>query len=62
MFSKSIKDLRSRMCVELVAGEMNDCLERLQHDAWSTRGEKQGKLDPSLFPKKYNRINMSNVP
>jgi hypothetical protein len=60
--SRSIKDLRSRMCVELVAGEMNDCLERLQHDAWSTRGEKQGKLDPSLFPNTYNRIHMSNIP
>lgn len=60
--SRSINTLRSRMCVELVAGEMNDCLERLQHDAWSTRGEKQGKLNPSRFPRTYNRIHMSNIP
>jgi hypothetical protein len=62
LVSGSIKDLRSQMSVELVVGEMNDCLKRLQHDAWSTRGEKQGKLDPSLFPRIFNRINMSNVP
>jgi hypothetical protein len=60
--SVSIEDLRSQMCVELVAGEMNDCLERLQHDAWTTRGEKQGKLDPSRFPRTYNRVHMSNIP
>jgi hypothetical protein len=40
---------------------MNDCLERLRRNAWSTRGEKQGKFDPSHFPMTYNRINMSNV-
>ncbi|TIA18147.1 hypothetical protein D6C80_03603 [Aureobasidium pullulans] len=60
--SKSIKDIRSRICVELVVGEMNECLERLRYDAWSTRGEKQGKLDPALFPRTYNRVQMSNIP
>ncbi|KAL2030761.1 hypothetical protein VTO58DRAFT_108115 [Aureobasidium pullulans] len=60
--SKSIKDIRSRTCVELVVGEMNECLERLRYDAWSTRGEKQGKLDPALFPRTYNRVQMSNIP
>jgi hypothetical protein len=62
--SKAIKELRSRMCVELVPGEMNDFLERLRHDAWSkgNGGDKQGKFDPSTFPRKYNRIHMSNIP
>lgn len=61
LVSGSIEDLRSQICVELVTGEMNDCLERLRRNAWSTRGEKQGKFDPSHFPMTYNRINMSNV-
>ncbi|THZ64282.1 hypothetical protein D6C86_02622 [Aureobasidium pullulans] len=60
--SKSIKDIRSRTCVELVVSEMNECLERLRYDAWSTRGEKQGKLDPALFPRTYNRVQISNIP
>lgn len=54
--------IRPRLCVEVVVGEMNDCLERLQHDAWYTKGAKQGDLDPSQFLKTYNRIHMSNVP
>ncbi|CAD0111639.1 unnamed protein product [Aureobasidium uvarum] len=60
--SQAIGTLRERLCVEVVLGEMNDCLERLQHDAWTSRGDKQGKFEPALFPRTYNRIHMSNVP
>ncbi|OBW64251.1 MAG: hypothetical protein AUREO_056830 [Aureobasidium pullulans] len=58
----ALKELRSRLCVEIVVGEMNDCLERIHHDTWSTRGQKQGKFDPQQFPKLYNRVHMSNIP
>lgn len=53
-----------RMTMEMIAGEMGDVADRLRYDALAHR--KQGAigegLDPSRFPRKFDRIHLSNIP
>ena len=43
--------------------EMIDFLERLRHDALVCRkSQRASRPDPSLFPKYYDRVHMSNIP
>ncbi|KAI1869257.1 uncharacterized protein JN550_005887 [Neoarthrinium moseri] len=59
----SLDALKSRLTVEVAVSEMNDYLERLRYDVLPSRqGGKQGTLDPSTFPKAYDRIHLSNIP
>lgn len=62
MVSGALKQLEERLTVEVVIGEMSDCFERIHLDAFTLRDEMQGNADPQSFPKKYDRIHMSNIP
>ncbi|KAK1752247.1 tetratricopeptide [Echria macrotheca] len=50
------------LTVEAIVGEMTDTMERIRWDCLEGRRESSGKLDPSKFPRKYDRIHMSNIP
>ncbi|KAF6802552.1 tetratricopeptide [Colletotrichum sojae] len=57
--------LADRVDFELIAGDMADILERIQHNSLPHRAlkpkEKDG-LDPTRFPRQYDLIHMSNIP
>ncbi|KAB5529051.1 tetratricopeptide [Coniochaeta sp. 2T2.1] len=55
MFSQRLK-------IEALVGEMNDVLERIRYDCLDGRSQPVRGIDPSRFPRKYDRIHMSNVP
>ena len=56
----------SATTIEMVAAEMTDFMERLQYDLLDYR--KEGKPapkngpDPSKFPKRFDRMHLSNIP
>ena len=56
------EDIGARLAVELVVGEMEDCLERIRYDTCKYRTPIRGLVDPQLFPKMYDRIHMSYIP
>jgi hypothetical protein len=64
--ARAMLELQSNghMTMEMIAGEMGDVMERLHHDALPHRNlSAVGKgLDPSRFPRKFDRIHMSNIP
>ncbi|KAI1498753.1 hypothetical protein F5X99DRAFT_431519 [Biscogniauxia marginata] len=59
----SMKELRTRLTVEVLVGEMTDTFERIKYNTLKQRCEgSQGRLNPEKFPKSYDRIHMSNIP
>ncbi|KAI3391944.1 hypothetical protein diail_6590 [Diaporthe ilicicola] len=50
---------RSRLRVEMIAGEMTDIMERLRYGCLDDRA---GSGSPQSFPKTFDRVHMSNVP
>lgn len=65
MLSMSAVSLTGRLQIEMVAGEMTDFLDRLKYDCLDHRSHKphdKDSLDPRSFPRRYDRIHMSNIP
>lgn len=62
MASFSLVMFSGRMKIEVLSGEMNDVLERIHYDCLEARSRPSGGVDPSKFPRKYDRIHMSNIP
>jgi hypothetical protein len=59
--------LLGRVHIELIAGEMADVMERIRYDALEHRvpgasAPSKRPVDPSKFPREYDRIHMSNIP
>jgi hypothetical protein len=49
--------------IEAMVGEITDIMERLRWDCLESRSPAPGaKIDPAKFPRKYDRIHMSNIP
>lgn len=52
-----------RIMIEAMVGEMTDIMERLRWDCLESRSPSPGaKIDLAKFPRKYDRIHMSNIP
>jgi len=52
-----------RLMIEAMVGEMTDVMERLHWDCLESRySSPDAKIDPAKFPRKYDRIHMSNIP
>ncbi|EQB51950.1 hypothetical protein CGLO_08458 [Colletotrichum gloeosporioides Cg-14] len=65
LLSVSVMSLHERLKIELIAGEMADVFERLQYDGMEHRKQKptdSEAIDPTLFPRAYDRIHLSNIP
>ena len=61
----TVMTMNDRLRVELIAGEMADFLERLQHGCLEHRSHRppdSDSFDPTTFPRQYDRIHMSNIP
>jgi hypothetical protein len=54
--------LSKRMKVEALVGEMTDVMEHIRWDCLEARSQPSGGIDPSAFPRTYDRIHMSNIP
>lgn len=54
--------MTGRVMVEAVVGEMADFMERTRWDCLPDRKESIDGIDPSKFPRVYDRIHMSNIP
>ncbi|GAB1317037.1 Tetratricopeptide [Madurella fahalii] len=53
----------NRLMIEAMVGEMTDIMERLRWDCLESRSlSPDAKIDPAKFPRKYDRIHMSNIP
>jgi hypothetical protein len=53
----------NRLMIEATVGEITDIMERLRWDCLESRSPAPGaKIDPAKFPRKYDRIHMSNIP
>lgn len=52
----------SQLKVEVLVGEMTDTMERLRWNCLEARSKPAGGIDPSTFPRVYDRIHMSNIP
>lgn len=50
------------MKVEVLVGEMTDVMERMRWNCLEERSKPAGGIDPSNFPRTYDRIHMSNIP
>jgi hypothetical protein len=54
--------LPDRLMIEALTGEMTDIMERITHNCLPSRSMPIGGIDPSRFPRRYDRIHMSNIP
>ncbi|KAK3358423.1 hypothetical protein B0T24DRAFT_129299 [Lasiosphaeria ovina] len=54
--------LSGRLKIEALAGEMTDTMDRIRWGCLEARSRPAGGIDPSEFPRKYDRIHMSNIP
>ncbi|KAK1759904.1 hypothetical protein QBC47DRAFT_420741 [Echria macrotheca] len=53
----------NRLIVEARVGEMTDVMERLRWDCLDGRSPSpDAEINPAKFPRKYDRIHMSNIP
>ncbi|KAK3341938.1 hypothetical protein B0T25DRAFT_559628 [Lasiosphaeria hispida] len=57
-----LTELSNRLKIEALVGEMTDIMDRLRWDCLDSRSQPSGGIDPSRFPRKYDRIHMSNIP
>jgi len=62
LVSFSLDQLNGRLMIETLAGEMTDIIEWLRWDCLDVRSELVVGVDPSKFPRVYDRIHMSNIP
>lgn len=65
LIAASLLHIMDTIQIEVIAGEMADVLERMQHGLLEHRSYKPQdpkEVDPTLFPKRYDRIHMSNIP
>uniref|UniRef100_A0A8H7K2S1 DUF4470 domain-containing protein n=1 Tax=Bionectria ochroleuca TaxID=29856 RepID=A0A8H7K2S1_BIOOC len=60
--SSSLEQLGDRIVIEVVTGEMNDTFERLRYGLLRFGQKAIGNLDPSKFPNRFDKIDMSNIP
>ncbi|VUC28940.1 unnamed protein product [Clonostachys rosea] len=60
--SGSLSRLGDRVVIEVIAGEMHDALERLRYGLLRYGQKTIGNLDPSKFPNRFDKIDMSNIP
>ncbi|KAK3989044.1 tetratricopeptide [Cladorrhinum sp. PSN332] len=60
--SMSVLVLSKRIRVEVLVGEMSEVMERIRRNCLDSRSRPCGGIDPSEFPKTYDRIHMSNIP
>ncbi|CAH0050528.1 unnamed protein product [Clonostachys solani] len=60
--SSCLTHLGDRIVIEVVPGEMNDVLERLRYGLLRFGQKTIGNLDPSKFPNRFDKIDMSNIP
>ncbi|CAI6097321.1 unnamed protein product [Clonostachys chloroleuca] len=60
--SSSLEQLDDRIVIEVVTGEMNDTFERLRYGLLRFGQKAIGNLDPSKFPDRFDKIDMSNIP
>lgn len=60
--AQSVAPIRPKVTIEFVVGEMTDTFERLSHGFLRHEYGKMGKLDPSMFPSKFDAVHMSNIP
>lgn len=60
--NSSILAFNDRLRVEFLVGEMVDTMDRLRYDCLPSRKTIVRGVDPSTFPRRYDRIHMSNVP
>ncbi|KAK7227648.1 hypothetical protein V2G26_015651 [Clonostachys chloroleuca] len=60
--SSSLEQLGDRIVIEVVTGEMNDTFERLRYGLLRFGQKAIGNLDPSKFPDRFDKIDMSNIP
>ncbi|KAK4448655.1 tetratricopeptide [Podospora aff. communis PSN243] len=58
----TFSNFSGRLMIELLAGEMTDTMEQLRWDCLESRAKPSGGIDPSTFPRVYDRIHMSNIP
>ncbi|KAJ3954397.1 hypothetical protein N0V92_009090 [Colletotrichum tropicale] len=64
-FSLAMMTLHSRIKIEVIAGEMADVLDRIRHGNLEHRLQRPNDVeavDPTRFPREYDRIHMSNIP
>ncbi|KAF5484753.1 hypothetical protein CGCS363_v013958 [Colletotrichum siamense] len=64
-FSLAMMTLHSRIKIEVIAGEMADVLDRIRHGNLKHRLQRPNDveaIDPTQFPREYDRIHMSNIP
>ncbi|KAI8277373.1 hypothetical protein K4K56_000728 [Colletotrichum sp. SAR 10_98] len=64
-FSLAMMTLHSRIKIEVTAGEMADVLDRIRHGDLEHRLQRPNDIeaiDPTQFPREYDRIHMSNIP
>jgi len=54
--------MSKRLKIEALVGEMTDVMERVRYNCLEARSERYGGIDPSKFPRTYDRIHMSNIP
>lgn len=54
--------LSPRLKIEALVGEMADTMDRLRWGCLESRSRPSGGIDPSTFPRAYDRIHMSNIP
>lgn len=60
--SITITKLSPRLMIEALVGEMTDTMDRLRWHCLDSRSQPSGGIDPSRFPRTYDRIHMSNIP
>jgi hypothetical protein len=58
----SVLRLSPRLEIEALVGEMTDTMDRLRWNCLDARSQPLGGIDPSKFPRTYDRIHMSNIP
>ncbi len=60
--SAMVVRLSGRLMIEALVGEMTDVLDRIRWGCLGDRSQPCGDIDPSKFPRIYDRIHMSNIP
>ncbi|KAK5657150.1 hypothetical protein OQA88_3207 [Cercophora sp. LCS_1] len=58
----AVVTLSPRLKIEAFTGEMADTLDQIRWGCLEARAEPAGGIDPSTFPRFYDRIHMSNIP
>ncbi|KAK3328948.1 hypothetical protein B0H66DRAFT_585518 [Apodospora peruviana] len=60
--SLSLVKISDHLMVEALVGEMTDVMDLIRWNCLDARSQPSGGIDPSGFPRTYDRIHMSNIP